>query len=77
MLGVIITILGGFTIYRLWENHTGLAIFVIIATLYQASSLKELFREKAGLEVEDKWQTFINMISSVIIMGLLIYSFLI
>ena len=77
MLGIIITILGGITIYQLWGSHMGLAIFAIVATLYQASSLRELFREKAGLEIEDKWQTFINIISTVVIMGLLIYSFLI
>ena len=77
MIRVIFTILGAITTYRLWGEHTGLAIFVIIATLYQASSLNEMFKEKSGLQPEDKVQTLINIITSVIIIGLLVYSFLI
>lgn len=76
-MGIIFTILGIITIFRLWGDHTGLAIVVILATLYQASSLREMFREKEGLQPEDKVQTIINMISSLVIVGLLIYSFLV
>ena len=74
-MGIIFTILGAYTAYSLWDTHTGLAIFAIIATLYQASSLNEMFKEKSGIQPEDKWQTSINMLSSLVIIGLLIYSF--
>lgn len=77
MIGVILTILGGIAVFRLWGEHTGLAIFAVIATLYQASSLNEMFKEKAGLQPEDRVQTLINIITTVIIIGLLVYSFLI
>lgn len=76
-MGIIFTILGIITIFRLWGSHTGLAVVGILATLYQASSLNEMFKEKEGLQPEDKAQTTINMISSLIIVGLLIYSFLV
>lgn len=75
-MGIIFTILGVITIFRLWGAHAGLVIFVIIATLYQASSLNEMFKEKKGLQLEDRWQTTINIVSSLVIIGLLIYSFL-
>ena len=75
MLGIIITILGLITSYHLWDSHFGLAIVAIIATLYQASSLNEINKEKMGLQYEDKAQVLINMITTVIIIGLLIYSF--
>jgi hypothetical protein len=74
-MGIIFTILGAYTTYSLWNAHMGLAIFVIIATLYQASSLNELFKEKSGKQIKDKWQTYINMLSSLVIIGLFIYSF--
>jgi hypothetical protein len=74
-MGFIFTILGVYTSYRLWGDHTGLAIFAIIATLYQASSLNEMFKEKSGTQPEDRWQTIINMFSSILIIGLFIYSF--
>ena len=48
-MGFIFTILGVYTSYRLWGDHTGLAIFAIIATLYQASSLNEMFKENLVL----------------------------
>lgn len=76
-MGIIFTILGIITIFRLWGDHTGLAVVVILATLYQASSLNEMFKEKKGLQPEDKVQTTINMISSLVIVGLLIYSLLV
>lgn len=76
-MGIIFTILGIIAAYRLWGDHTGLAIVAIIATLYQASSLNELFKEKEGLLPEDRWQTLVNMISSLAIVGLLVASFII
>jgi hypothetical protein len=74
-MGFIFTIIGAYTSYRLWGDHTGLAIFTIIATLYQASSLNEMFKEKSGIQPEDRWQTSINMFSSILIIGLFVYSF--
>lgn len=74
-MGFIFTILGAFTAYRLWGDHIGLAIFTIVATLYQASSLNEMFKEKSGIQSEDRWQTTINLLSSILIIGLFIYSF--
>lgn len=73
-MGIIFTILGAYTSYRLWGDHTGLAVVAIIATLYQASSLNEMSKEKNGLQLEDRWQTTINMFSSLVIVGLLIAS---
>lgn len=73
-MGFIFTILGAYTSYRLWSDHTGLAIFAIIATLYQASSLNEMLKEKYGIQSEDRWQTSINFFSSILIIGLFIYS---
>ncbi len=76
MLGLIFAILGAVAAYRLWDDHTGLAILAIVATLYQASSLNEMLKEKRGLQSEDKVQTLINMVATIVILGLLIYSFL-
>jgi hypothetical protein len=76
-MGIIFTILGAITAYRLWGDYTGLAIFAIIATLYQASSLNEMFKEKEGRQPEDRWQTIVNIITSLVIVGLLITSFII
>ncbi|MBU2523699.1 hypothetical protein KKG71_00705 [Patescibacteria group bacterium] len=73
-MGFIFTILGGITTYRLWEDHRGLAIFAIVITLYQASSLSEMFKEKQGSQPENRAQTTINMVASFIILGLFIYS---
>lgn len=73
-MGIILSILGMYTAYSLWNTQTGLAIVAIIATLYQASSLNEMFKEKTGIQQEDKWQTSINILSSLFIIGLLIYS---
>jgi len=76
MLGLIFAILGAIAAYRLWGDHTGLAILAIIATLYQASSLNEMLKENRGIQAEDKVQTSINMVATVVILGLLIYSFI-
>jgi len=69
--------LGAVAAYRLWGDHTALSIIAIITTLYQASSLNEMFKEKDGLQPEDRWQTTINIISSLVIIGLLIASFIV
>ncbi len=74
MLGIIFTILGAYTSYRLWGDHRGLAIFSIVVTLYQASSLNEMIKERRGIQPEDRFQATINMFSSLIIIGLFIYS---
>ncbi|TSC76745.1 MAG: hypothetical protein G01um101429_1135 [Parcubacteria group bacterium Gr01-1014_29] len=36
---IIFTILGGWTTYRFWGEHTILAVIVIIVVIYQLSSL--------------------------------------
>ena len=77
MLGLIFTILGAVAAYRLWDNHTVLAVIAIIAALYQASSLNEMLKERHGLQTEDKAQTMINIIGTIVIIGLLIYSFIV
>lgn len=77
MLGWIITILGIVTTFRLWDNLLWLAIVVGIITLYQASSLNEMRKEMAFMQMEDKWQARINIISSFIIIALFIFSFII
>jgi len=76
MLGLIFAILGAVAAYRLWGDHTVLAVVAIIVTLYQASSLNEMLKERHGLQAEDKAQTTINMVATVVILGLLIYSFI-
>lgn len=77
MLGIIFTILGIYTSYQLWGDYRGLAIITIIATLYQASSLNEMAKEERGLMPKDRWQTIINLLSSLIIIGMFISSFLV
>jgi len=77
MLGIIFTILGAYTSYRLWDGHTGLAIITIVATLYQASTLNEMLKEKRGLTQKDRWQTTLNILSTLVIIGMLIASFFI
>lgn len=74
-MGYLFTVIGIYTTYHLWGAHTGLAIFTAVLTLYQASSLNEMFKEKDGLQNEDKWQTTINMFSSILITFIFIYSF--
>ena len=73
-MGIIFTILGVITVFRLWEIHIFLAIITIITTLYQASSLNEMKKEKEGLQSEDRAQTTINIITTLIIIFLFIYS---
>jgi hypothetical protein len=75
-MGFIFTIIGAYTSYRLWGDHNSLAIFSIVVTLYQASSLNEMFKEKSGIQTEDRLQTSINMFSSILIIGLFIYSYI-
>lgn len=77
MLGIILTLLGGYTVYRLWGDHTFLAIIAAAATLYQMSSLREMIKEKEGIQPEDRAQATINIISSFTIILLLIISFFI
>ncbi len=67
----IFTILGAYTTYSFWGNHIWLGIITLIITLYQASSLREMARSS------DNWQTNINMLCSLLIIGLFIYSFFI
>ncbi|MFA6194117.1 MAG: hypothetical protein WC719_00025 [Patescibacteria group bacterium] len=74
-MGILFTILGVISIFRLWENHIGFAIFMILVTLYQASSLNEIKKEMRGQTNKDRWQGGINLASSIIILGFLIYSF--
>jgi len=74
-MGIIFTILGIYTIYQLWSVNVALAIIVVIATLYQASSLNELFKERRGHQPKDKWQTTINMFSTITIIILFLLSF--
>ena len=76
MLGIIFTLLGGYTVYRLWGDHTFLAIIVGLATIYQMSSLREMFKEKQGLQPGDRIQTTINIVSSLVIIVFLVISFL-
>jgi len=74
-MGIIFTILGTYTVYQLWSVNVALAIIAVIATLYQASSLNELFKERHGHQPKDKWQTTINMLSSITIIILSLLSF--
>jgi hypothetical protein len=73
-MGLIFTILGAVSAYRLWEDQRGWAWFAIVVTLYQLSSLNEMAKERHGYFPEDKAQTNINMLASLIIIGLLVYS---
>ena len=75
MIGFIFATLGAVASYRLWEGHTGLAIFAIVVTLYHASSLNEMLKETQGVQPEDKVQTLINIVTTIVIIGLLVYSF--
>ncbi len=77
MIGFIITILGAYSAYALWSKITWLAVVMIIATLYQASSLNEMTKEVHGMQPEDRVQTSINMFSSIFIIGVFIYTFFI
>lgn len=73
-MGYIFTILGIITSIRLWEDFTGWAIFVIIVTIYQASSLNELMKERYQHQSEDKFQTSMNIITTIIILILFVLS---
>ncbi len=74
MLGIIISLLSIYTTIKLLVVGQGLWILALIASLYEISSYINLRKEVVGLEKEDKAQTFINLIASIIIITLFIYS---
>jgi len=76
-MGYIFTILGVYSIYCFWGTHFWISLLAIVLTLYQVSSLSEMFKEKKGIQAEDKWQTKINMFSSLLILGIFIATFFI
>ena len=76
MIGLAFTILGIITVILLWGSGFWLIIIAIVATLYQASSLNEMFKEGSG-PVIDSAQPLENFIASLVILGLFIYSFFI
>ncbi|OMF06416.1 hypothetical protein BK129_12150 [Paenibacillus amylolyticus] len=71
-MGFIFTLLGGFTAFRLWEEHMVLSIIVIVLSLYQASTLFNMNRN-----IETVWETLLNMIASFAILAIFIISFFI
>lgn len=75
MLGIIISLISIYTTIKLLVVGQGLWILALIASLYEISSYINLRKEVVGLEKEDKAQTFINLIASIIIIALFIYSF--
>lgn len=75
MLGIIISLLSIYTTIKLLVVGQGLWILALIASLYEISSYINLRKEVVGLQKEDKAQTFINLIASIIIITLFIYSF--
>lgn len=70
MIGFLIMILGGYTSYRLWGDHRGLAIFSIIVTLYQMSSLAIISKEN------NTTQTILNLLATIFIIALCVCSFI-
>ena len=74
MLGIIISLLSIYTTIKLLVVGQGLWILALIASLYEISLYINLRKEVVGLEKEDKAQTFINLIASIIIITLFIYS---
>ncbi|GIP46100.1 hypothetical protein J45TS6_45590 [Paenibacillus sp. J45TS6] len=72
MLGFIFTILGGYTVYRLWDDSLTLAIITIVLTIYQASTLFNMNRN-----VETRWEIILNLVASLAILGIFITSFFI
>ena len=75
MLGIIISLIAIFTTIKLLIFGEGIWILALIASLYEISSYINLRKEVMGIEKEDKAQTFINFIASIIIIVLFIYSF--
>lgn len=68
MLGWIITILGGYSAYQFWAINKILSVIIGVLTLYQTSSLNEMTKEKHGLIPSDKFQTSLNILSTIIIL---------
>ncbi|MFD2213746.1 hypothetical protein [Metabacillus endolithicus] len=68
-MGFIFTLLGAYTAYRYWGDNTVLVVIAIIATLYQASSLREMAMG------DDRVQVLINFLAAMVILGLFIFSF--
>jgi len=66
-LGLIITILGAVATILLFGKSVFLAIITGVATLYQASSLNEMYKEKTGRQPPDRVQGLINMVATAII----------
>ncbi len=75
MLGIIISLIAIYTTLKFLIFGDGLWILALIASLYEISSYINMMREVMGIEKEDKAQTFINLISSIVIIVLFIYSF--
>ena len=67
MIGFIIGIVGIYTALSLWRENQVLTIVAGIAVLFQFSSLIEMRKEIEGLQPEDKTQSSINMIASLVI----------
>jgi len=66
-LGLIITILGAVATILLFGKSVFLAIITGVATLYQASSLNEMYKEETGRQPPDRVQGLINMVATAII----------
>lgn len=75
MLGIIISLIAIFTTIKLLVFGEGIWVLALIASLYEISSYINLKKEVMGIEKEDKAQTLINLIASIIIIVLFIYSF--
>lgn len=69
MLGYIFNLMGWYSVYKLWSDHRGLAIFIIIVCIYHLSSLGIIAREN------DRVQVLINMLATLVIIGVFIDSF--
>ncbi len=66
-MGIIFTALGFISIWILWNTRKFLAVTAIIVTLFQISSLNEMLKNALRKKPRHKVQTFINLISSIII----------
>jgi arginine exporter protein ArgO len=76
MIGIIIGVLGIISTISLWDSSRTFAIIILIATLYQFSSLNQMNKENRGVQPEDKVQTVINMMASLVIVIGFIYLFI-
>lgn len=70
-MGIIFTILAAIGAYRLWNEQLALAIIIIIAGLYQLSTLSDMYRN-----TDSRGTVMMNLIASIIILGLFITSFI-